>query len=270
MRKLFFLFVLISISGYGQKMAITIDDAPFGASGSMTETEKVEAFKELLATLDRFEVKATFFVTTSNLSDTTESILSMALEAGHQIGNHTHNHLNLNNVSAEEYCVDIKVCADRAAKWINSKYFRYSYLRRGNTREKRDRVFRFLKENDLVIAPVTIDNAEWEFNRDYFSAKNRNQKLTVADAYLRHMSEMTEKYRSMGVDLMGREVSHILLIHVNPINCEYLDELLSMYKEGGWQFIPLDEAMKDPIYQTKDDWIGEQGISVLDRIRLSK
>lgn len=232
--------------------------------------ETVENFKGILSALDQHKVKATFFITTGNMSDENSAILDMAKEHGHQFGNHTHRHLNLNNVTPPDYSKDIDRCSELARKWINSKYFRYSYLRRGDTPEKRNYVLNHLQNRNMIVAPVTIDNNEWVYNRDYSKARNRNDAEEIdrqLKDYLQHMSEMSEKYRAMGVEIMDREVDHILLIHVNTINCDHLDKLLNQYKDEGWEFISLDEAMKDEFYLIQENYIGPHGISQLDRVK---
>ena len=265
--KTLFSLLLISFLGSAQQIAVTFDDAPFGASGGLTDKQKVEAFEVILQTLTDFEIKATFFVTTSNLTKQNAVILDMAVEAGHQLANHTDQHYNFNSVTAAAYIKDIARCNELAGKWLNSNYFRYSMLRQGDTRPKRDSVYRFLEEENMRIAPVTIDNNEWIFNRDYYRARNASDKLKmqeIGENYLEHMKEMSIHYRDLGRELTGSDVKHILLIHLNPINATYLDDLLTWYKTKGWNFITLDEAMEDPIHDVKYDLIEPRGLSVIE------
>lgn len=267
------LLLSLALASYSQKVAITLDDAPYGAAFGISDEQKIENFKKILAALKQYDVKATFFITTANMTEKTKEILNLAKEAGHQFGNHSNTHPNLNEVSVKEYMADIKRCDELAGEWLNTNYFRYPYLRRGNTQEKKDAVQKRLAEMKMVVAPVTIDNEEWMYNRDYSKALtkgNRNDRTLIADKYLRHMAQESDKYRQMGVDLMGREIAHILLIHVNTINSDYLKYLLAQYAESGWQFISLDEAMEDDFYKMTENYIGNAGISQLDRVRLEK
>ncbi len=267
------LLVITSSTLLAQKIAITLDDLPFGYSGGFTDEQKIEAFDKILKTLKKHKVKATLFVTSRNMSEATKVILDKAVAAGHQLGNHTNNHYDLNKVSAEKYIADIDSCQQLTGKWINSNYFRYSMLHRGNTRTKRDSVYSYLKEKGLLIAPVTIDNNEWVYNRGYSLAmkiddhKNMDK---IAREYLYHMKEVTARYQKLSLQLTNREIPQILLLHSNPINADYLGKLLDWYKREGWEFVTLDEAMEDEFYSIKDDYVGPYGFSQLDRIKVSR
>lgn len=267
------LLVTVSSTLLAQKIAITLDDLPFGYSGGFTDEEKIEAFDDILRELKKYKVKATCFVTTGNMSEATKVILDKAVAAGHQLGNHTNNHFDLNNVSAKKYIADVDSCQLLANNWINSKYFRYAKLHRGDTAPKRDSVYNYLTEKGYIIAPVTIDNSEWVYNRGYSLAKkiaDGKNMDRLGKEYLYHMKEVTARYQKLSLQLTGREIPQILLLHANPINAEYLGKLLDWYKKEGWEFSTLDEVMKDDFYSTKDDYVGPYGLSQLERIKRSK
>ncbi len=267
------LLVVASSALFAQKIAITLDDLPFGYSRGLSDDQKIEAFDEILQSLEKHQVKATLFVTSGNMNKATEAILDKAVAAGHQLGNHTNNHYDLNEISAEAYIADIDSCQELAGKWINSSYFRYAMLHRGNTRSKRDSVYTYLKEKGFVIAPVTIDNNEWVYNRGYCLAmKIGDQKNMdrLGKEYLYHMKEVTARYQKLSSQVTSREIPQILLLHSNPINAKYLGKLLDWYKKEGWEFITLDEALQDEFYSVKDDYVGPYGFSQLDRIKRSK
>lgn len=56
---------------------------------------------------------------------------------------------------------------------------------------------------------------------------------------------------------MGRPIKHILLIHMNLLNAHSLRELIQMYRNKGYRFITLTEALKDQYYQDNSTSIGE-------------
>lgn len=272
-RILTFLLVAASSTLFAQRIAITLDDLPFGYSAGFTDEQKIEAFDKILKVLKKHKVKATCFVTSGNMSEVTEVILDKAVAAGHQLGNHTNKHYDLNKISAQQYIADIDSCTALSKGWINSNYFRYAKLHRGDTKPKRDSVFAYLKEKNLTIAPVTIDNNEWVYNRGYSLAmkigdhKNMDR---LGKEYIYHMKEVTARYQKLSLQLTSREIPQILLLHSNPINGDYLDKLLSWYKKEGWEFITLDEALRDKFYAIKDDYAGPYGFSQLDRIKRSR
>jgi peptidoglycan/xylan/chitin deacetylase (PgdA/CDA1 family) len=272
-RLLCVVLLAVSTSLSAQKIAITIDDLPFGYSAGLSDDQKIEAFDNILRALKKHKIKATLFVTSGNMNEATKVILDKALAAGHQLGNHTHQHLDLNQVSAKTYIEDIDSCKLLAKKWINSNYFRYAKLHRGNTESKKDSVQAYLNENGYVVAPVTLDNNEWVYNRGYSLSmliNDQNKMDQLGKQYLLHMKEATARYQKLSLQLTDKEIPQILLLHANPINAKYLGKLLDWYKKEGWKFVTLDEVMKDDFYSVEDDYIGPYGLSQLDRIKLSK
>ena len=274
MRRIFsIILVATSFALQAQKIAITLDDLPFGYSGGFSDEQKIEAFDKILQVLKKHKVKATLFVTSGNMNEATKVILDKAISAGHQLGNHTHRHFDLNQVSAKEYMLDVDSCSTLAGNWINSNYFRYAKLHRGETASKRDSVYQYLEEKGYKIAPVTIDNNEWVYNRGYSLAMKINDEKNMerlGKEFLYHMKEVTARYQKLSLQLTEREIPQILLLHSNPINADYLGELLSWYKKEGWEFVTLDEVMNDEFYSIKDNYVGPYGLSQLDRIKRSK
>lgn len=80
-------------------MAITFDDGP----GDYT--------LDLLDALAARGVKATFFITGSRVS-AYPGVLDAIVEGGHQLANHTHNHKNLNTLTAEQASYEINATRD--------------------------------------------------------------------------------------------------------------------------------------------------------------
>ena len=80
----------------------------------------------------------------------------------------------------------------------------------------------------------------------------------------------TEFAEHISPQIFGREVTQTLLIHANDINADCLDELLRRLAGRGYSFVTLDEAMKDPAYQTKDTLVSKSGPTWLWRWMKSK
>lgn len=68
----------------------------------------------------------------------------------------------------------------------------------------------------------------------------------------------------------GYEVKQVLLLHANPLNADYLDDLVRMIKRRGYAFISLDQALEDPAYRLADNYAGPKGLSWIHRWALSK
>jgi len=98
---------------HDKKIYLTFDDGP-----TPDVTDK------LLDVLKNYEAKATFFCLGKNVLEN-KSLFNRIQKEGHQIGNHTWDHLNGKKVEASEYQVSISKTQDI----INSKLFRPPYGR---------------------------------------------------------------------------------------------------------------------------------------------
>ena len=77
------------------KIAITFDDGPHPRNT-----------KRILDILEKYQVKATFFVIGINVKNYPET-LSKVIENGHEIGNHTYSHQILKNKEKDVICKEI-------------------------------------------------------------------------------------------------------------------------------------------------------------------
>ena len=99
------------ISTSNREIYLTFDDGP---TPEITEWT--------LQTLEQFKAKATFFCVGKNVKENPE-IFNSILQAGHSIGNHTHDHIKGWNTSKADYLKNI----EKASKFINSELFRPPY-----------------------------------------------------------------------------------------------------------------------------------------------
>ena len=104
----------------------------------------------------------------------------------------------------------------RYKPWLKGvQYFRYPFLRQGNTVEKRDAVLSWMASRGIVVAPVTIDNNDYLYNQQLVDSKAEGRTIDVRDAYLGHMMEAAAYYDAKGRARMGRAIKQVLLLHMN-------------------------------------------------------
>jgi peptidoglycan/xylan/chitin deacetylase (PgdA/CDA1 family) len=266
------IFVLATIASAAQKrVAITIDDLPF-LSGNiyLTPEQEAQGFRKVMATLKKHGVTAFGFVNGGRIKAYHRELLDEFVAAGHIVGNHTSTHPDLNTTTADWYQKDIAEGQTAIMPWVGeTKYFRYPFLHEGPDEAKRSAIADYLTKNSLVSVPVTIDNDDWWYNREYCQAvklRHKSPADSIANVYLAHMHEKTAYFDSVSTAKVGRSVDHILLLHMTLLNADSLDSLLTWYTNQGWQFISPKEALADSVYRLPQKYLGPNGISVLLRI----
>ena len=149
------------------------------------------------------------------------------------------------------------------------KYYRFPFLREGKTEKTKSIAEKVLQSHGYVNVPVTIDTDDWRFNLEYVDALEINDQRgarALAKAYLAHMKERTAHFQTLSLDVMGRDVSHILLLHMNKINADHLKDLLAWYAAEGWSFITVERALRDPLFAAPDIYTVPRGLSQIERV----
>lgn len=264
-------------------IAVTIDDLPV-VSTRRDLRNRQEITKKLLAHITKAKVPAIGFVNENKLysedkrDEAQVDLLRRWLDAGLDLGNHTFSHVNIANVSLADYQADIlkgEIITKEllAAKNLKMRYFRHPYLWTGLDLETKAKLGTFLSEHNYTIAPVTIDNADWIFANAYDKAFDKGDKKLMREigaAYVPYLEAKTDYWERQSVKLFNREIKQTLLLHANFINSDYFDDIARMLKRRGYQFITLEEALKDEAYRLPDTFTRRAGISWLHRWALEK
>ena len=239
---------------HAQSVALTFDDGP-----TLAETPRLSPRARngaMLAALARHKVRAALFVTCGNGADRPEGLaLARAWgQAGHVVANHTMTHLDLNNAKTQlaQYQQEVRDC-DRIVASLPGyqKWFRYTYLREGNTPEKSDGMKAFLREQGYRNAYVTLDTSDWRLNDKLVEVLAKNPEANVEpirQAYLSHIRQRALAYRALSQRLQGRDIAQVLLLHHNLINALWLDDVIRQFRDMGWTIVSPGEAFADPVY----------------------
>jgi len=276
------LLLLSLASPAERRVAITIDDLPVAHSGrNACEFSRLQDLtKRLLEPFRTGRVPLTGFVVAGNCAalstEQKRSVLRLWTGAGAELGNHTYSHPGINTTPVEEYERDI-LRADAALKQLlgtdRIRYFRWPMLHTGADRATKQRLERFLAEHGYQQAPVTFDNSDWMFAFVYADARGRaDAKLAgrVRDAYVPYMESIVEFFEKRAVEVAGRDIAQILLIHANRLNAEMAPKLLAMLKRRGYRFVSLEEALQDHAYRLPNEYAGKGGFSWIHRWSMTK
>lgn len=268
------LLLLLTLPASAAEIAVTFDDLPAVASSQPIAVQQ-RMTRDLLAHLTKRRIPVVGFVNTGKVATKEhEALLDRWMEAGVELGNHTYGHRSLNRISAEEFEEEI-VKGEAPLRDVirrhrgTLRYFRHPFLHTGRTDEVRNRIDAFLAARGYTIAPVTIDNSEWIFARAYDLAQGAQRKKVV-DAYLDYMMAKVAYHDDEAKRLFDREIRQVLLVHANALNAHAFGRLADRMTKAGHRFIPLERALEDAAYQSKDTWRGGAGISWLDRWAITR
>ena len=276
-----FLFVGCSLGQNGREVAVTFDDLP-GTRQPENLTHQKYVTENLLAKIKAAGVPTIGFVNEHRIVrygevDERIELLKKWLDDGHELGNHTFSHIAINTNTFEEYTRDLirgepvttMLLAQRGMKL---RYYRHTQLRTGPTDEYRLKLAKFLKERGYTVAPVTIDNNEYIYTIIYSDAKKKGDKALqkrIVDSYVEYMEKIFEHFEKLSVEFLGREVKQTLLLHANEINADHFDKIAAMMKRRSYEFITLEDALKDPAYKLPEV-TSRRGLSWLHRWMLAK
>jgi peptidoglycan/xylan/chitin deacetylase (PgdA/CDA1 family) len=192
--------------------------------------------------------------------DARTEVLKQWVDSGMTLGNHTFSHLRLFTTPLLKYQDDVIKGEVITRRLMNDHqpyqlYFRHPYTSTGPNKEVKAAFESFLRERGYKVAPFTIENSDYIFNQIYADAR-RNKDSTLVErlrkAYLDYNDGQFEFMERISIEMFGREISQILLIHANDINADCLDEMLNRLKARGYRFVTLDHALEDKAYETKD------------------
>ncbi|MBP6861734.1 MAG: polysaccharide deacetylase family protein [Neisseriaceae bacterium] len=176
-------------------------------------------------------------------------------KAGHRVGNHSDQHLNLNKpeTTLTAYLNSMAVAEQRLNTlpgW--TARYRFPFLKEGATVEKREGVRAWLRERHYGSGAVTIDASDWYYNQLYRHHLARADEAALAKlkrAYVAHIVARAHYYDALAQTVLGYGPKHVLLLHVNHINAAYIDAVILALKQDDWQIIDSDSAYQDPVYQ---------------------
>jgi peptidoglycan/xylan/chitin deacetylase (PgdA/CDA1 family) len=256
---------IMALAGMGigvaqaQSVAFTFDDGPrLEQTPLMSPQQRNHAMLDALAA---HKVSAALFVT-CDFGATKPAGYALAKawgDAGHALGNHTMTHLDLAaaDVTLARYQQELLDC-DRITSTLPGyqKWFRFTYLREGNTPEKRDGMRSFLKERGYRNGYVSLDTSDWRLDEKLTQVLRADPKADIApikQAYLAHVKQRAIAYRDLSRKLEGRDIPQVLLQHHNLLNALWLKDVIQQFVDMGWTIVTPAQAYADPVYQLQPE-----------------
>ncbi len=169
---------------------------------------------QLLETLKKHNVKATFFMTGGWIEKYPEDVKAIAA-GGHDLGNHSENHKHMPQLSPEQ-CKEELMKPHEKVKQLTGKdmiLFRPPYG------DYNDTLIKVCRENNYYPIQWDVDSLDW---KDYDAA-------TIIRRVTQH------KHLGSG--------SIILCHNGGKHTAEALDELLATLKQKGFQLVPISQLI---------------------------
>lgn len=260
----------------GRAVAVTFDDLPALAQGDRSVATYERITGGLLREIAEHRVPAIGFVNEEKLlaegrvDPRRVATLRRWVDAGLELGNHAYSHPDFHTTPVDAYIADV-ARGDSVTRLVmraagrRPRFFRHPFLHTGRSLDDRRRFETFLAERGYRVAPVTIDNYDYVFAAAYDLAPDAATRGRVADEYVRYMEAVAAYYEQQSVAHLGREIPQVLLLHANNINAEHFGRLAQMYRRRGYAFVPLEQALRDPAYQSADTYTGPAGITWIHR-----
>ena len=235
--------------------SITMDDFFWQNEVKLTGAQRNQAILEALQT---HRTKAALFVIGRNIEDDEgKKLLTAWDQAGHMIANHTYSHRNLNapDTDVKAYQDDILQAEALLKDYPRfRKFFRFPFLKEGDTAAKRDAIRAFMTQHGYRNGHVTIDASDWYIDQRLTARLKENPAADVKpyrDYYLAHMWDRAKYYDSLAERLVRHEVRHTMLVHFNLLNALFLGDLIAMFIKKGWLPIDAELAYSDTIFASQ-------------------
>jgi len=230
--------------------------------------------RKIVDSIKRNRIPVVGFVNESRLyvageTDARIALLKEWIDSGVELGNHTYSHLGFKGTPIAQYEDDF-VRGDTVSSLmmknagLRERFYRHPFLQMGDTAELERSFEDFIAARGYRIAPVTIDSLDWLILAAYQKAKSehdQNMIRKVSDDYLKYVDTKLSYCDGTTEKMFGRHADQILLLHANELNADNFDRLLDVFRKSGYQFVTLEEALRDPVYQMPEkyfptsDWL---------------
>jgi peptidoglycan/xylan/chitin deacetylase (PgdA/CDA1 family) len=255
-------------------MALTFDDLP--AHGPLPPgVTRADVARSILGTLQAHRAPAAYgFVNAKDLEANpgNAEVLRLWRAAGHPLANHTWSHIDLSAHTAEEFMQDVarnepalrERMGEQGWRWL-----RYPFLREGDTLEKRRAVRERLRERGYSIAQVTANFDDYAYNDPYARCLAKGDTASIEwlkRSYEERAARSLDQAAAAAGRLLGRDIPHVMLLHVGAFETVMLGRLLEMLEARGFELVTLETAQADPAYAIDPDRPAAFGTTLLQQI----
>jgi len=202
-----------------KEIVLTFDDGP-----------DPKYTKEILDILNEYQIKATFFIIGKHAM-LYPDIVEQIYKEGHEIGNHTYSHSDMNNVSNSQFKLELNTTeriiqgiTERSPILYRPPFGEYQYTDNGDNQNiyEKSTFQRMMEINQMGYITVNydIDSRDWK----------TNNKREIVDTVLKHASS-----------------GDIILLHdgggERTATIQALPEIIETLQSEGYKFVTVSELM---------------------------
>jgi peptidoglycan-N-acetylglucosamine deacetylase len=242
-------------NGQVPQLALTMDDPNLKLDNLIRWPD---ANSRILKALDSRNVRAALFVCGMRVDEYDGSkLLSSWDQAGHMLCNHSYSHLNYcdTRIGYSDFAVDFLKNEKITAPYHNrAAFFRYPFLKEGDTADKRDKFRKLLQQSGYRVGHVTIDASDWYVNErmsDHLVKKPKDSINPYRDYLIAHLLDRAAFYRQLAIDALDRDIRHTILVHYNALNAFVLPDVMAAFEAAGWQWIDASLAYQDEVFRSQ-------------------
>jgi hypothetical protein len=117
----------------------------------------------------------------------------------------------------------------------------------GDQKQKTDHVLLKLAMSGFRYAPISMWFSDTFFMFPHFRALLQKNSRVINEVETLFIDRWMAQLKAHAArTAMGREVTHIALIHGTPLGAATMDHICQRMLENGVEFVSLEEAMRDP------------------------
>ncbi|MFZ5979193.1 MAG: polysaccharide deacetylase family protein [Candidatus Zixiibacteriota bacterium] len=257
-----------------KEICLTFDELPVARTFGGADRDAVTYL--ILEALKNHHVKAAGFVVGENVENSFD-ILGQWLNDGHVLGSMTFSNQDLHELSIEQFIKEVQMGIDAVEPMLSGfgqkkRYFRYPFLHYGNVVEAKKQVTLFLEDRGQVVVHASVVPEDYLYNLSLEKLGKFPDSASyeaLMNEYINHVLDEIERVEQLTAEFIGRPVKQILLLRANRLNAIYLEEMLTAIEAEGYNFISLNEALKDEVYSKTEAYYGTRGIGFIEMLRQS-
>jgi peptidoglycan/xylan/chitin deacetylase (PgdA/CDA1 family) len=244
------------------EVAFTWDDLPL--NGALPLGAKQSDFaRDTIKVLRKHRIPPSYgFINAGKLERNPDGAraLQIWVDGGHPLANHTYSHIDFSRSSVDDFqreilrnepALTLLMPPGRFRDRHDWRWFRYPYLHEGDTLEKRQAVRAFLAANGYRIAQVTLDFEDYLWNSAHAACVMKKDDASIAwlrQSYLDAAREFTRLQVAQSRQIFGRDIPHVMLLHLGSFSSHILGDLFKLLREEGFEFVTLEQVQRDAAY----------------------